>query len=137
MKKKTFSYGSPPYKVEAQVALVGSDLLVTLYGGSKPHIGSIAVALPRPSLKDKKQISSTSSVYNFLGHKDGVVAQRMSEALSASLNKKVVVVAGIHIDKITQKGIEKVIKNCDKLVQEIRKRYLILTNDNFNPKEGK
>ena len=121
MERKTFSYGSPPYKVEAEVKLIGSDLLVTLYGGNKPHIGSVAVALPRPSLKDKKQMSSTSSVYNCLGHKDGVVAQRMSEALSASLNKKVVVVAGIHIDKITQKGIEKIIKNCDKLAQKIRR----------------
>jgi len=135
VEKRTFSYGSPPYKVEAEVKLIGSDLLVALYGGNKPHIGSIAVSHPRPSLKDKKQISSTSSVYNFLGHKDGVVAQRMSESLSASLNKKVVVVAGIHIDRITQKGIEKIIENCDKLAQEIRKRSLILTNDNFNPEE--
>ena len=130
MEKRTFSYGSPPYKVEAEVKLIGSDLLITLYGGDKFHIGSVAVALPRPSLKNKKQMSSTSSVYNFLGHKDGVVAQRMSEALSAGLNKKVVVVAGIHIDKITQKGIEKVIKNCDKLAQKIRKKFLILT-DNY------
>ena len=135
MEKRTFSCGSPPYKVEAEVKLIGTDLLITLYGGDKLHIGSVAVALPRPSLKNNKQMSSTSSVYNFLGHKDGVVAQRMSEALSASLNKKVVVVAGIHIDRITQKGIEKIIENCDKLAQEIRKRSLILTNDNFNPKK--
>ncbi len=119
MKKKTFSCGSPPYKVEAQVTLIGSDLLVSLYGGSKPHIGSVAVALPRPSLKDKKQMSSTSSVYNFLGHKDYVIAQRVAELLSSRLNKNVVVVAGIHIDGISKKGIAKVIENCDKIAQEI------------------
>lgn len=119
MKRKTFSCGSPPYKVEAQVTLIGSDLLVSLYGGSKPHIGSVAVALPRPSLKDKKQMSSTSSVYNFLGHKDYVIAQRVAELLSSRLNKNVVVVAGIHIDGISKKGIAKVIENCDKIAQEI------------------
>lgn len=119
MKKKTFSCGSPPYKVEAQVTLIGSDLLVALYGGSKPHIGSVAVALPRPSLKDKKQMSSTSSVYNFLGHKDYVIAQRVAELLSSRLNKNVVVVAGIHIDGISKKGIAKVLENCDKLAQKI------------------
>ncbi len=119
MKKKTFSCGSPPYKVEAQVTLIGSDLLVALYGGSKPHIGSVAVALPRPSLKDNKQMSSTSSVYNFLGHKDYVIAQRVAELLSSRLNKNVVVVAGIHIDGISKKGIAKVIENCDKLAQKI------------------
>jgi hypothetical protein len=117
----TFSCGSLPNKVEAEVRLIGSDLLVILYGGSRPHIGSIAVALPRPSLKDKKQMSSTSSVYNFLGHKDSVVAQKLSEKLSAALNKNVVVVAGIHIDRITQKGIKKILENCDKLTQKIYK----------------
>jgi hypothetical protein len=121
MKKKTFCCGRGLYKVEAEVSLVGADLLVTLYGGSKPHIGSIAVALPRPSLKDKRQMSSTSSVYNLLGHKDDVVAQKLSETLSARLNKNVVVVAGIHVDRITQKGIEEILENCDKLTQKICK----------------
>ena len=121
MKRMTFSCGSSPYKIEAEVRLVGSDLLVILYGGSKPHIGSIAVALPRPSLKNKKLMSSTASVYNFLGHKDGVVAQKLSGKLSAGLNKNVVVVAGIHIDKITKKGIAKVLENCDKLAHKIYK----------------
>jgi len=123
--KKTFSCGSSPYKVEAEVRLIGSDLLVILYGGSRPHIGSIAVALPRPSLKNKKLISSTSSLYNFSGHKDGVVAQKLSETLSARLNKNVVVVAGIHIDKITQKGIEKVLENCDQLTHKIYNRLKV------------
>ena len=121
MEKKTFSCGSLPYKVRAEVRLVGSDLLVILYGGSKPHIGSVAVAHPRPSLKDKKQVSSTSSIYNFLGHKDGIVAQKVSEMLSAALNRNVVVVAGIHIERITQKGIEKILENCDKLADKIYK----------------
>ena len=121
MKKKTFSCGSLPYKVKAEIRLVGSDLLVVLHGGSKPHIGSVAVAHPRPSLKDKKRVSSTSSLYNFLGHKDGAVAQKVSETLSATLNRNVVVVAGIHIDRITQRGIEKILENCDKLADKIYK----------------
>ena len=99
--------------------LVGSDLLVILYGGSKPHIGSVAVAQPRPSLRDKDQVSSTSSIYNFLGHKDGVVAQKVSETLSALLNRNVVVVAGIHIERITQEGIDKIVENCDTLAGKI------------------
>ena len=121
MEKGTFSCGSLPYKVRAEVRLVGSDLLVVLHGGSKPHIGSVAVAHPRPSLKDKKQVSSTSSIYNFLGHKEGVVAQKVSETLSAALNRNVVVVAGIHIDRITQKGITKILENCDGVTQKIYK----------------
>jgi len=54
-----------------------------------------------------------------LGHKDYVIAQRVAELLSSRLNKNVVVVAGIHIDGISKKGIAKVIENCDKIAQEI------------------
>ena len=108
-----------PYTVEAEVRLLGADVLVILSGGTKPHIGSIAVALPRPSLTDEEIVSSTSSVYNFLGHKDHVIAQRVAEMLSSRLNRNVVAVAGFHIDKITQEGISRVIENCDVLAKEI------------------
>ena len=63
------------------------------------------MALPRPSLADAAKISATSSVYNFVGHKDQVIAQRIAEVLSAQLNKHVVVVAGFHIDEISEEGI--------------------------------
>lgn len=121
MEMKKFSFGSMPYTVEAEVRLLGADVLVILSGGTKPHIGSIAVALPRPSLTDEEIVSSTSSVYNFLGHKDHVIAQRVAEMLSSRLNRNVVAVAGFHIDKITQDGITRVIENCDELAKEIYK----------------
>ena len=129
MKKATFSCGRSPYRVKAEVSCIGSDILVALFGGSKPHIGSVAVALPRESLKNKDVMSATSSVYNFLGHKDGVVAQRLSETLAAKLNRKVVVVAGIHIEGITSKGIEEVVKNCDEIATKICKHVNLLKKD--------
>ena len=51
MERKTFTYGSDLYKVKAEVRLVGSDMLIIPSGGNKPHIGSIAAALPPPALK--------------------------------------------------------------------------------------
>ena len=121
MERKRFSYGSEPYTVDGEVRLLGSDLLVVLSGGTKPHIGSIAVAVPRPSLTNADIISSTSSVYNFIGHKDHVIAQRVAEKLSSRLNRHVVVVAGFHIDKISEEGIGRVVENCDELAKEIYK----------------
>ena len=121
MDVKRFSFGLMPYTVYAEVRLLGADVLVILSGGTKPHIGSIAVALPRPSLTDEEIISSTSSAYNFLGHKDHVIAQRVAEMLSSRLNRNVVAVAGFHIDKITQEGISRVVENCDALAKEIYK----------------
>ena len=122
VKKIVCSCGVAPYRVSAEVKVVGSDLLVVLYGGDTPHIGAIAVALPRPSLKEKKRVSATSSVYNFLGHKDGVVAQKVSETLAAQLNRKVVVVAGIHVERIRQEGIKRVLTLCDTITQKILQR---------------
>jgi hypothetical protein len=119
MEEKKFSFGSMPYAVHAELRLLGADVLVILSGGTKPHIGSIAVAHPRPSLTDEKIVSSTSSVYNFLGHKDHVIAQRVAEILSSRLNRNVVAVAGFHIDNITQEGISRVVENCDELAKKI------------------
>jgi len=119
MEVKKFSFGSMPYTVQAEVRLLGADVLVILSGGTKPHIGSIAVALPRPSLRDEEIVSATSSVYNFLGHKDHVIAQRVAEMLSSRLNRNVVAVAGFHIDKISQEGISRVVENCDALANQI------------------
>ena len=125
MKIKHFAYGALPYRVVAEVRFVGADLLVIISGGDKPHIGSVAVALPRPSLQDGRVMSATSSVYNFLGHKDQVIAQRMAEALSSGLNRQVVVVAGFHKDSISKKGIEKVTKNCDCLARKIAQDFSV------------
>ena len=121
MERKTFSQGALPYRVEAEALFVGEDLLVILSGGDTPHIGSIAVALPRPSLADAAELSSTSSVYNFVGHKDQVIAQRVSEVLSSQLNKHVVVIAGFHVDKISPEGIARVVENCDELARMMLK----------------
>ena len=119
MEVKNFSFGSMPYTVHAEVRLLGADVLVILSGGTKPHIGAIAVAHPRPSLANEEIVSSTSSVYNFLGHKDHVIAQRLAEMLSSRLNRNVVAVAGFHIDNISQEGISRVVENCDELAKEI------------------
>ncbi len=121
MEVKRFSFGSMPYTVHAEVRLLGADVLVILTGGTRPHIGSIAVGLPRPSLTNEEIVSSTSSVYNFLGHKDHVIAQRVTEMLSSRLNRNVVAVAGFHIDKISPEGISRVVENCDELAKVIYK----------------
>jgi len=51
------------FDLEASVRFVGKDLLVAIWGGERPHIGAVAIAQPRPSLKDPAQISSTGSVF--------------------------------------------------------------------------
>jgi hypothetical protein len=118
-KAKTFVSGALPYKLSAEVKFIGSDLLVVISGGDKPHIGSVAVAMPRPSLRNRPAMSATSSVYNVPGHKDQAIAQRASEVLSAKLNCTVVVTAGFHSDGISREGIKRVLENAEKLAEKI------------------
>jgi hypothetical protein len=111
--------GRGNYQVHAHGRLIGNDLVVSLWGGSRPHIGAVAVALPRQSLRDPQKVSSTSSVFTLLGHKEDIIAKAFSERLSSALNRVVVVTVGIHLDRIDEKGIEKFIENCDRACGQV------------------
>ena len=114
------------YDLEASVRLIGQDLLVAIWGGEKPHIGAVAVAQPRPSLKDPEVMSATASVICLPGHKEDELAKAVSEILAAALNTSVVVTAGIHWDNISKDGIQKVIENSKILVDLILERIASL-----------
>jgi hypothetical protein len=104
------------------VEKIGEDLLIAIWGGVKPHIGAVAVAQPRPSLRDKREISATASVFCYVGHKDDLVAKEAAERISSALNTNVVVAAGIHWDEIDEAGITCVMENSRDLVEMIIER---------------
>ena len=109
------------FDIEAGVVRIGDDLLVAIWGGDKPHIGAVAAALPRASLKDPAQVSATASVISFPAHKEHELARRSSEKISAALNTAVVVTAGIHWDELSNEGITAVMKNSELLTDLIVK----------------
>jgi hypothetical protein len=93
--------------------------LVAIWGGEKPHIGAVAMAQPRPSLKDPEVTSSTASVFSYVGHKEDELAKATAEILAATLETNVIVTAGIHWDNLPEEGIQRVIKNSEILVEII------------------
>jgi len=107
------------YNLEAFVKKIGQDLLVAMWGGVRPHIGAVAVAQPRPSLKDQSLWSATASVFCYTGHKDDIVAKEAAVKISSALNTNVTVTAGIHWDDIDEEGIKTVIKNSRQLITMI------------------
>ena len=111
------------YNLETFAKEIGQDLLVAIWGGKKPHIGAVAVAQPRPSLKDKSVVSATASVFCYLGHKDDIVAKEAAEKLSATLNKNVTVTVGIHWDDIDEGGIKTIMANSRQLVNMIIEKF--------------
>lgn len=119
MKRLELSTSEGDYAIHSLSIVVGEDLLTCLWGGTRPHIGAVAVAQPRPSLADGSVTSSTSSVFTLLGHKEDELVKMVSERLSARLNKNVVVAAGIHWDRLDEKSIAEIIDNCRGLAEKI------------------
>ena len=102
----------PSFVVEAEAIRIGADVLVYVWGGTRPHIGAIAAAAPRPSLDDGGRTSATASVLTYPGHKEDVVVKNLAEALAAAIGTNVVVTAGIHWDHLDPDAIGTIIARC-------------------------
>jgi hypothetical protein len=118
----TIKTNKDAYNLDARVKEIGEDLLIAIWGGDRPHIGAVAVAQPRPSLKDERIVSATASVFCYPGHKDDIVAKEAAERISSALNTNVTVTAGIHWDNIDEAGITCVMENSRELVEMIIER---------------
>ena len=122
MKRYTFEVSKGRFKIQALVQKVGQDILVSMWGGTLPHIGAVGMATPRPSLRDPKKMSATSSTFTYVGHKEDAVVKRISELLASRLKTKVVVSAGIHWDDLTSREIDIIAKLTQKLSAQILKK---------------
>lgn len=77
----------------------------------------MTLSIPRPSMNTEHGGSATTSVLNVVGHKDDEAARFVSHAISAALQKTVVVICGIHVDDITNEEIKIVFDSLQKNVE--------------------
>jgi hypothetical protein len=124
MKRLPIILSKGKFTIEGQVQEIGPDILVSIWGGSRPHIGAIGIAVPRHSLKNPRKWSATSSNFTFPGHKEDTLVKKISERLAAQLRRNVVVTAGIHWDSITLKEIKTIENLAGKLSDRILERLL-------------
>lgn len=89
---------------------IGEDLVLTLSGGEKPHIGCVVQAVPRPSLSGDGTISVTSSVINLTGHKDEFLCRRLAENRCRETGKVVVCTGGVHMGSYNGRTDRRIIK---------------------------
>lgn len=113
----TVGTSEPDLVVEAEAVRIGTDVLVYVWGGTRPHIGAVAAAVPRPSLADGDRTSATASVLTYPGHKEDSVVKSMAEALAAALDTNVVVTAGIHWDGLDQGSIATIVSRCREVTE--------------------
>jgi putative cell wall-binding protein len=112
------------YNLSASIRLIGENVLVAIWGGEKPHIGAVAAAQPRPSLKNPDVTSATASVICVVGPKEDELVKASAEILAAALNTPVVVTAGIHWDNLDERAIVRIIKNSEILVDMILEKCM-------------
>lgn len=96
---------------------IGNDLLITVSGGTRPHIGCTVISIPRLSLSGDGKKSCTSCVWNLTGHKDEDVLRRLAEAYCKSTGKLVVCSGGIHVEDIASSQIKELISKVDEFIQ--------------------
>lgn len=90
-------------EIDIQMYETQNGICVTIAGGDRGHIGALAFSAP-----DTEPQSVT-----FPGHKETVVCERWVKGLGSLYSGPVVVVAGIHYDRITKEQIQKVLDAMD------------------------
>jgi gallate decarboxylase subunit D len=113
MKAVLLSEGSERTRVSLTTKSIGNDLVVYLFN-EQGHLGAVAVA----DYSHEEHRPSTS-VISRLGHKDDSVAYGAASKLCKQLKRPVCVIAGIHLDEITEEEIAEIMENCDKLVDKL------------------
>lgn len=101
-----------------EMVKMGNDYTLCVYGGEKPHIGSVVMAIARPSLTGKG-VGVTSSVLNCVGHKDEVIARLFAEAVAKEANCTAVCACGIHVDDIAPEQMDAIHRASERLLKRV------------------
>lgn len=102
---------SKPITVELFPA--GRDWNVLIFGGDKPHVGSVSVAhsSQESGVRLEKLVLPT--------HKDDYVGDRYATTLAALTGQTVAVSCGIHYDGLTKAGISQVMEAMEALLPKV------------------
>ena len=118
MKTLCQSIGTPPLQLDVFIVEAGTGIQVYLGGGESPHIGSVAISQPRPSLENPNINSCTTSIINLLGHKDDKPAVLFAEGFCKKFNCVTVVSAGIHIVSATSEELQTIMRLSGDLLEK-------------------
>lgn len=114
-----FGAGRGRHRVWGTAFLSHGGLTVTLVGGEVPHIGAVAVSIPRASLANARRRSATTSVFTLAGHKEDEIARPLAAELARTLDRTTVVIAGVHIRRAGATDLAKVFENAGRAMEVI------------------
>lgn len=119
MKVLCAGHGEGRLRVEAVVVLSGPDVSVCFGGGETPHIGAVALGIPRPSLMDPSAPSASASVLCVTGHKEDELARSAALELATAFGCRVSVSVGLHVDDATPSDIREMAENHRLVLDEV------------------
>lgn len=117
-----FSAGTGRHRVWGSALFSAGSVSVNLLGGDVPHVGAVAVAVPRASHAQPTQWSATTSVLALVGHKDDELARSMARALARRLAVTAVVTAGVHVRRAQPSDIATIRRNTRAAIRAILAR---------------
>lgn len=122
MRSTPVGHGDAPHRVEAVIVFCGPDISVCFGGGEGPHIGAVALGVPRPSLADSAMPSASASVLCVTGHKEDLLARTAALELATMFSAIVNVSVGLHVDGATADDIRKLDENYCAVLTEVKRR---------------
>lgn len=88
------------YQISASLFNIGNDYLIVITGGDHPHIGSITTKAAGQDLQTKRFPSHDGRF-----HQDYLLAEPLVKGIASLISGNITVLAGVHVDGITQKQI--------------------------------
>lgn len=92
-------------KITLKAFVIGCDIQVLCYGGDKPHIGAVSLAVPYEN--DGKNCASVSTL-TALTHREDIISRQLAESLCKQFKTSVAVSCGIHFEQISRELIVKI-----------------------------
>ena len=123
MTNKSFAVGDGKYRVVLSCTITnGKGICVTLLSADHPHIGGVALAVPR--LKhDNTGLTCDISQICVPGHKDVHAACEVAKIIAVGINETVSVSAGLHIDNACKEDLEQLMKNARDAAENFLQQY--------------
>jgi len=96
-----FSVTKEHYTINAQVNIIGFDMIINITGGDTPHIGTVTTLTKNTDLQTIRYPSHDGRF-----HKDDILAIKVGEIIKPLLPASCTITSGVHVNHISQKQID-------------------------------
>lgn len=114
----SLSYGEGRLGVHILATLTADGVAITLTGGERPHVGGMAMSIPRQQQTELKSRPETW-ITPRPGHRDSDIATLVAELLCRETGCCTAVIAGIHIDQATREEIDLLLQNSQEATRRL------------------